>query len=224
MREHGIRRTMFEELQFWDDVESRTPESQMATDEALFRVACAPVLRSYRWAGPAVTFGYSQKTGDVLPLACGLPIVRRWTGGGVVFHGGDLTLALIIPRSAPQAGWQAADLYNAIHESIRAVLAAPGVRLAGGGDVVPGAECFASPACGDLLEGSRKVCGGAMRRTRSGVIYQGSIQSNKLPAHGAVAASLAGRIVTFRPPEDFDEIAGRIAGEKYAADWWRNLR
>lgn len=215
---------MFEELQFWDDVESRVPESQMATDEALLCVAGAPVLRTYRWAEPAVTFGYAQKTRDVVRRAGGLPVVRRWTGGGVVFHGCDLTLALVVPRSAPQAMWPAADLYNAIHQSIRTVLAAPGVRLAVRDDAVPGAECFVSPACGDLLEGSRKVCGGAMRRTRSGIIYQGSIQSNELPAPGAVAASLARTVVMFRPPEDFNETAGRIAGEKYAADWWRNLR
>jgi hypothetical protein len=37
-------------------------------------------------------------------------------------------------------------------------------------------ECFNEPVGFDLLEGDRKVLGGALRWTRAGALYQGSLQ------------------------------------------------
>ena len=67
---------MISELQLWEDNEERTPHGQMAVDEALLRLARCPVVRFYRWASPAITFGYAQRYADVRASAGALPAIR----------------------------------------------------------------------------------------------------------------------------------------------------
>ena len=76
---------------------------QMATDEALCEtLPAAHVLRFYNWASPGVTFGYSQRRKAVLEAVAAAKtsitdIVRRPTGGGIVFHETDITFSFIFP-------------------------------------------------------------------------------------------------------------------------------
>ena len=117
---------------FPDETERRGPE-QMALDEALLEYAERPVLRSYRWAGQAVSFGYSQSLAAVRERIPPLPSVRRWTGGGIVEHGCDWTFSLIVPSSEPLAKARPEDTYRSIHARIATVLNELGypARLAG---------------------------------------------------------------------------------------------
>src|SRR5882672_5933907 len=71
---------------------------QMALDEVLLERAPKDglILRLYRWSGPAATFGYFQAHEEVLRQVIGrpsgdFPLVRRLTGGGLVYHDGDVT-------------------------------------------------------------------------------------------------------------------------------------
>jgi lipoate-protein ligase A len=84
----------------------------MAVDEAL--LACfdpavsAPVLRLYGWHPPAFSLGRFQDAGQVLDLEkcreTGIPVVRRITGGGVIYHADELTYSLVCaPRQVPPA-------------------------------------------------------------------------------------------------------------------------
>jgi hypothetical protein len=74
-----------------DDATTREPAEQMACDEVLLTSSGGvPVLRLYRWGEPSATFGYAQRLEMVKASVPGLPLMRRWTGGGVVFHGRDL--------------------------------------------------------------------------------------------------------------------------------------
>ncbi len=150
----------------------------MATDEWLLLSSPAPVLRAYRWARPEITFGYPQRWSEVEPLADDRPATRRWTGGGLVEHGDDLTLTLAIPASEPLSQLRPTDSYRLIHNAVFHALHAahPAVRLATAADARPGLACFTSPACLDLLLDGRKILGGAQRRSRAGLLYQGSLQ------------------------------------------------
>ncbi|MFN9979784.1 MAG: lipoyl protein ligase domain-containing protein, partial [bacterium] len=145
----------------------------MACDEALGGVAETLVLRTYRWAEPAVTFGYSQRLQNVQNLANGRPVMRRWTGGGTVFHGEELTLGLAIPASGAFTCLSSTQIYQAIHEAllpaIRQIL--PDAKLVALEDCRCGPVCFESPVAYDIIAGSRKILGGALRRSRQGILY-----------------------------------------------------
>jgi len=196
----------------------------MAVDEALLRLSEGPVIRFYRWEHPAVTFGYAQRYDEVLRSAGALSAVRRWTGGGTVFHGHDLTVALAVPHSSGVAAMPAEVVYRKIHEAFLRVLlpSAPGARLACGEDCRPGAACFESPALSDILCDGRKICGGALRRGKIGILYQGSLHVDAPPS--ALAESLGSSIREFLPPPEFEGVAARLDQEKYSSDDWTRLR
>ena len=84
--------------------------TNMAIDEALLRSfdpsTSAPVLRLYGWNPPALSMGRFQKAGQALDLErCsveGVPVVRRITGGGVIYHADELTYSIICsPEQIP---------------------------------------------------------------------------------------------------------------------------
>jgi len=215
---------MFPVLQIWEDHSLRKPAAHMAVDEALLRISREPVIRFYRWDHPAVTFGYAQRFDEVLRSAGALAAVRRWTGGGTVFHGHDLTVALAIPHAAGFATTRAEVVYRRIHELfLQSILpAAPAARLALREDCRPGAACFESPALSDILWERRKICGGALRRAKIGILYQGSIHLD-IPTP-ALAGSLASSIRMFVPPPEFAGLACQIEQEKYSSDAWNRMR
>jgi len=217
---------MFAEIEFWEDGESRPPPDQMAVDEALFTLATRPILRTYRWDAPAVSFGYGQRLGDIREWAPGLPSVRRWTGGGLVFHDRDLTLALAIPAGLGFENKSSLVIYEEIHRSIVAAmeLVTHGIRLAGAADCRPGPQCFNSPAAGDVLAAGEKLCGGALRRTKAGLIYQGSIQCNILPAPADVARAMAATVKPCQSTQKFTQLAEQLSREKYSTPAWSELR
>ena len=98
----------------------------MAIDEALFDSVAVPSIRFYRWNSPALSFGYFGKFADVANYASERDLVRRWTGGGVVFHGEDLTYAIVIPPSDPVFSESSRSIYAAIHAALRDALVANG--------------------------------------------------------------------------------------------------
>ncbi len=75
-------------------------EWNMGVDESLLKTAVTagtPTLRFYRWRGPWLSLGYSQRPQAELYAACsraGVGVVRRVTGGRAVLHGEDLTYAI----------------------------------------------------------------------------------------------------------------------------------
>ncbi len=217
---------MFSSLDFWDDDVERTPAGQMAADEALLRCAVAPSARLYRWASPAATFGYSQKIADVRARTGQQPVARRWTGGGIVFHGDDVTIALAIPASYAQPGAKAGVIYRQIHGAIQKVLAEriAGARLALPADCSEGLACFEAPVQDDIIAGGRKICGGALRRGRSGILYQGSLQARGEVRGNALCRALAPVVSRLRDITRVEELASCLESEKYGTDQWNALR
>jgi lipoate-protein ligase A len=215
----------FARILVWEDAVPRSPAEQMAWDEALLLTAREPVLRTYRWAAPAMTFGYSQRLAEVEDLAVGRPIMRRWTGGGMVFHGTDLTLALAIPSKEPFAQMTASKIYESLHRALLPAVQSllPAARMATLEECRCGAVCFESPVAFDIVEGTRKILGGAMRRSRSGILYQGSLHLPDLDP-SLLASSLANDLQEFSEIPAVDCAAKILERERYSTASWRNLR
>lgn len=215
---------MISDLDLWVDDESRSPSGQMALDEALLLAAKSPVLRVYRWTSPAVTFGYAQRYSEVSGFSAALPAIRRWTGGGIVFHGSDLTLTLAVPEPHPLCRLQPAGIYLWIHHALLKSLEKTvcDARLAEAKDCLSGPACFQSPALNDILAGGRKICGGALRRGKKGFLYQGSLHGNFSPA--SLAESLAGSVVPFQPEDGLLRLSDSLEMERYSTPAWNQMR
>ena len=153
----------------------------MALDEALLEAmprVNRPVLRVYGWTEAAATFGYFQRYAEVAATTHLRPLIRRPTGGGIVPHDADWTYSLIIPPGHKWYALKAIESYRRMHEWIRTAFAlldvftelAPGCKHAGPGQCFVGYEKF------DLLWQGKKIAGAAQRRTRNGLLIQGSVQ------------------------------------------------
>jgi len=169
--------------ELWLHLSSGVGESalNMAWDEALLEHAArlgAPVLRTYRWIEPAVTFGYFQRLAEITALTPLRPLIRRPTGGGLVPHERDWTYSVVIPPSHARYGVRAEESYRQLHEWLQAAFAVCGIptELAPGCDPTGPGQCFIGAERHDLLCNGRKIAGAAQRRNRLGLLIQGSVQ------------------------------------------------
>jgi len=223
-------------LHVYHDFTPRSAAMNMAIDEALLETTKVPSIRFYRWQSLALSFGYFGKFADVADYATERDLVRRWTGGGVVFHGEDLTYAIVIPPSDPFFSESSRSIYAAIHAALRNALVASGERaeLAPVTSIVDavaaiidrGHSCFANPVRADVMLNGRKVAGAAQRRTTRGLLQQGSIQHVDL-GNGlserfaqALSANCSEREIN---RETLDRARG-LAEQKYGADAWLRKR
>jgi lipoate-protein ligase A len=215
---------LFEKMTEVLDPEPHGAALNMAIDEALLRTASEPLLRIYRWARPAISFGYFEKIAALDALPSGWEMVRRWTGGGVVVHGEDLTYTLIVSADHPFARLPASESYRQIHGCIGKVFRTLGVETSLASATTPktSSSCFENPADADVLADDRKIAGAAQRRTRWGLLHQGSIQ--RIPISDGLAARLAqafaGRVIRRQLSVDESSLAKTLAAEKYAAESW----
>lgn len=215
---------IFEELTEVLDPEPHDAALNMALDEVLLASCTAPLLRVYRWAQPAVSFGYFGKVADVEAAWPGREMVRRWTGGGIVPHGADVTYTLLVPRACALARRPPEESYRVIHEHLAALLAAHGaeVRVTSTASAPVSAACFENPARYDIVAAESKVAGAAQRRTRAGLLHQGSIQSVARSAEvGAQLGKTFAKTLTRRPLSPEELAAGdTLAAAKYATAAW----
>jgi lipoate-protein ligase A len=215
---------LFEKMTEVLDPEPHGAALNMAIDEVLLRTAVGPLLRVYRWARPAISFGYFEKVSELSGVDPDREMVRRWTGGGVVVHGEDLTYTLIVPSGHPFARLAAAVSYRQIHGAIAVALRGGGIetRLAVSTAPKLSSGCFENPAEADVLAGQRKIAGAAQRRTRGGLLHQGSIQGIALAKDFAsrLARALADEVGQRALSGEERAKAQALAVEKYATDAW----
>lgn len=248
---------LFGALNVYDDIPSRTAAMNMAIDEALLEIAQHPAIRFYRWNHPALSFGYFGRFEDVSEYGGKRDIVRRWTGGGIVFHGEDLTYSVIIPASDKAFAESSGSIYAAIHTALKDALVSSGapaelaeVESRGGvgersscdandGLAEPVLSlpkearpstisdvCFARPVPADVMLKGRKIAGAAQRRTRRGLLQQGSIQQVELSQDFAArfADKLSSDWTTMRLNKSIIDRAAGIAREKYGMTAWVRRR
>lgn len=215
---------MLGELLVYDDAEPKPAALNMAVDEALFAEARTPILRFYRWQTRSLSFGYFGRYTDALVQSDHRDLVRRWTGGGIVLHGDDLTYSVIVPRPHPFFSRSSREIYSALHEAIRLALQASQIEATLARQSAPkiSEDCFANPVRADVLSGDRKIAGAAQRRTRAGLLHQGSIQRCDLPARfrDDLAGHLCNRFERTTIATETLERAEQIAVSKYATVEW----
>lgn len=71
-------------------------------------------------------------------------------------------------------------------------------------DCREGAACFQSPVPLDIVLDGIKICGGALRRSKAGVLYQGSLRLRNIPI-AAIGAALSKEYSKFSPPTKMEE-------------------
>jgi lipoate-protein ligase A len=216
---------MFDSLDLILPDEAHDGPMQMALDEVLLGAVIRPTLRIYRWSSPCVTFGYFQTFAMVRDAYPALPLVRRWTGGGMVEHGKDLTFSLMVPKGTEAASIPPALFYRELHRRLASWLAgvvSSEVRLAGREDIQPGPACFSAPADDDLLLSGKKILGGAQRRSAGALLYQGSLQRlERLPLKCvAMARSLSSRVDQQVIGRALKDEANLLAERRYRSKEW----
>ena len=207
-----------------------SPTRNMAVDEALLRNVSMPVLRIYEWSVPAVSLGYFQPSA----LAGERPFVRRYTGGGLVDHAHDVTYTIVLPRAHPWMEMSAPESYCHIHRGVQAALKACGIvsELTPAAHDVQSDACFAKPVKFDIVAPTGKLSGAAQRRTREGLLHQGSIL---LPDPARNADLRAGFAEAFVAHLDLVVEPGELSAEesahaeqlerdRYATEAWNRSR
>jgi lipoyl(octanoyl) transferase len=200
----------------------------MAIDEALLLGGGdCPLFRAYHWRESPVSIGYFSSWEQANALYPDREIVRRWTGGGVVEHGADFTYSLLLPSAAGPPPNR--DLYREMHSAIVRTLAVMGCTsavVAKGSEALartdPVAACFAKSVENDVEIDGVKVAGAAIRRLRTGVILQGSIQ--RISIESGFAAQLAHMLSPAVEKRMLSTVtmslAERIANVKYGTESW----
>ena len=203
----------------------------MACDEALLHLMTQPWLRLYDWKEITKSIGYfmpsSKEQNEEVPW------VRRWTGGGMVLHGmpDETTFSIGVPYSSKMKMPSSRPYYREIHLRVQAVLTELGVacEMTGGeGFSQSDHHCFNNAVASDLINpaNGRKIAGGALRRHRSGLLYQGSIQDKILPeSFGSdLAHSLGADVKAVRIGDRVEQLAKNLAEEKYNSPKWKYSR
>lgn len=223
---------VFSRLLLWIDPVARPGPEAMAVDEWLLDNADAPVLRIYQWAGPWATIGYFGDLEAARAAIPGVGWVRRWTGGGVVDHRADWTYTVVAPAGEALAACKGAESYQRIHRALEETLRLEGMAaaLSTGAGQTGSALCFANPVPHDLVgEGGSKLAGAGQRRSRAGLLHQGSVAA---PAASSAASQrraelLASRLAAtwekadFQPP---DETLARLVEIRYRNPTWTTRR
>ena len=174
----------------------------MAVDEAILRSfdpeSSRPVVRLYGWNPPALSLGRFQKAAEVLDLErCregGVAVVRRMTGGGVIYHADELTYSLVCAPSQIPPATSIKDSFRVLTGFLLSFYRALGLDTAYAVDAAPDgarfgertAFCFAGKESFDILADGRKIGGNAQRRLKGVIFQHGSI-----PLHNLATAGLA---------------------------------
>jgi lipoate-protein ligase A len=231
-----MTKKVFAALHIYYDDTSHSAAMNMAIDEAVLETAVVPTIRFYRWRSPALSFGYFGRFSDVAIYATERDLVRRWTGGGIVFHGDDLTYSIVIPASDPAFDEPSNAIYEKIHRALTEALNGSCRRAELIGSTrcadrrpqrgVPTNDCFSNPVRADVMMDGRKIAGAAQRRTRRGLLQQGSIQSIAMNTHldQKFAQALSANRSELEVSEEIFQRARELARQKYGSDSWLKKR
>lgn len=162
------------------------PQENMDRDSAALanlKPQDPPQLRFYQWDGLSATYGYfidpHQHFNPEGISRHGLKVARRPTGGGILFHHVDLAFSILLPAGHPFYGKTPLESYRTLNGIVLQALNACGFDesslIPASGNEGYEAFCMAHPTVFDVVCAGKKIAGAAQRRTKLGLLYQGSL-------------------------------------------------
>ena len=162
----------------------------------------------------------------------------------MVFHDVDLTYTVIVPSGLWIEKQNRLESYHIFHRIVIKALASlniPSSLVESGTEPVDRSTmcCFTSPTRYDVVandnsvEGPSKVAGAAQRRTKYGILHQGSIVIDDISSKrellteyllSAFIKELNISFNDFEPSTEFFSSAKKLAEEKYAKKNWNKYR
>jgi len=166
-------------------------EQNMAIDAQLLKDLspdASPILHFYDWEGECITHGCLLNPHNLLDMvrvkSLGINIVKRPTGGGIIFHLYDFAFSIIVPAKCKYYSANTLKNYHCINSRIKEAIKKC-IKLESdpsflSKDHLPldancAHFCMAAPTKYDLLVGKKKIVGAAQRRQKQGYLHQGSI-------------------------------------------------
>ena len=151
----------------------------MQTDAALLEHLDGAFLHFHQWNKPSFTYGYFVKPDEEFLLSEKIDVARRVTGGGILYHGKDLSFAFCFPDTHRLAHADTNLVYERLNGlMMRAILDVHPFLIA---KEFNHEFSFKEPFCMsratqyDLTVNQKKVLGCAIRRKNKRILYHCSI-------------------------------------------------
>lgn len=207
----------------------------MAMDEAILENFIdndpTPVLRIYGWEPEAFSFGVAQAPDDNLNIdkcrKSGMAFVRRMTGGGLLFHSGDISYSIVASLKDLGCEGSVVASYKTICAFLIEMYKGLGLQAGFAGEagsagaihelpLLPQKRltidlCMASNEKYDILVNGRKLGGNAQKRRGAAILQHGSIP---------LSATLARSREFVKDPNLVDSLGALSLGEAIG----RNIR
>ncbi|MFW2306655.1 lipoate--protein ligase family protein [Aliarcobacter butzleri] len=183
-------------------------------DKALFKAfenESLPILRLYSWQ-KSVTFGAGQNPSDYENLLKEYKnnFSKRITGGGVLFHGHDISYSLILPSTFID-NRSVKETYELICSFILEFYSNLGLKASFAKDI-KSIVLSKSPFCQvgfeayDIIVNGRKIGGNAQKRAKNVIFQHGSIPIKSIKNDEKYGASLEDFSINL----DFDEAINKL--------------
>ena len=157
-----------------------------------------------------------------------------------MYHDHDFTYTVAIPPGHWLGGLDRTRSYDWINRSVREGLTRCQLAASLAAQDIGGhvdrltMVCFANPTRYDILMDGRKVAGSAQRRTRDGILHQGSLHfGGPLPIPRQILADAVAEgfrttlkltLEPYQPDADIVRLARDLVTTKYATDAWNQRR
>lgn len=183
-------------------------------DNALFKTSkidSLPILRIYSWQN-SITFGVGQNPNDYESLLKEYKnnFSKRITGGGVLFHGHDISYSLILPSTFIE-NRNVKETYELICSFILDFYTSLGLKASFAKDI-ESIVLSKSPFCQvgfeayDIIINGKKIGGNAQKRAKNVIFQHGSIPINSTKQDEKYGASLE----SFSINIDFNEAIEKL--------------
>ncbi|WP_258239421.1 biotin/lipoate A/B protein ligase family protein [Arcobacter sp. LA11] len=163
--------------------EQKSAKENMAIDDALlssYKNEDLAILRLYTWNKDSLTIGVSQNFSNYAFIEKPDEIgAKRITGGGILFHGHDLSYSLVIPTEFLK-DYNIKKSYETICSFILKFYGKLGLNVCYAKDneniqLSKSEYCQVGFEAYDILVNGKKIGGNAQRRTKKAIFQHGSI-------------------------------------------------